>query len=269
MVKRSQEGFTLIELLVVIAIIALLMGILLPALNKVRDQAKRVKCQAQQKQFGLAATMYANDNSGSLPFYMPVFDGRGGTTDANQMWYGKLGVYMSLKGSTSKGGQQTYAQISNVRRCPSGKRTTDASYARFDNWMGWIGVNYGAWNRADFAAEAPFVYGCDKDPNKPSDPVKVTNMKKAGDWLMFLDVFQDLVYTPALPEWRFDKDEDGDGKLDTKVWTLFSYNGANAKVHGGGCNVTLCDGHVEWVAFKDFWEYEPGGRMVHSYWYKD
>ena len=63
---RRQKGFTLIELLVVIAIIAILMAILLPALNRVREQGKRAVCLSNLKQLSLAWIMYADENDGKL-----------------------------------------------------------------------------------------------------------------------------------------------------------------------------------------------------------
>jgi prepilin-type N-terminal cleavage/methylation domain-containing protein len=62
----ERRGFTLIELLVVIAIIALLMSILMPALAKVREQARTVGCMGNLRQWGMVCTMYAEANSGKL-----------------------------------------------------------------------------------------------------------------------------------------------------------------------------------------------------------
>lgn len=63
---RTSEGFTLIELLVVIAIIAVLMAILMPALQLVREQASGSACQGNQGNLALAWVMYADDNDGKL-----------------------------------------------------------------------------------------------------------------------------------------------------------------------------------------------------------
>jgi prepilin-type N-terminal cleavage/methylation domain-containing protein len=70
----EQRGFTLVELLVVIAIIALLMSILLPALARVRDQAKDVMCQSNLKQWGIVFSIYAGDSEGKL-MDMNVYNG--------------------------------------------------------------------------------------------------------------------------------------------------------------------------------------------------
>lgn len=106
-----DEGFTLIELLVVISIIALLIGILLPALGAARDAARGVKCLANMKQMGFVSLAYADENKGLLP-HGYLFDASGSDVSG---WDTLLTGWMSAQGMAFSDG----VNRSEIFQCPA------------------------------------------------------------------------------------------------------------------------------------------------------
>ena len=100
---KDSKGFTLIELLVVIAIIALLMSILMPALNKVKAQAKGTVCKSNMRQIGIAANLYLEDWEQFIP--------RG--TGSVDPWFQVFMPYLSQRPINND-----YRNV-KIYRCPS------------------------------------------------------------------------------------------------------------------------------------------------------
>ena len=126
---RRLKAFTLIELLVVIAIVAILMAILMPALNRVREQGKRASCLSNVKSMTLGWVMYSDDNDEKI---VP------GRTDRNS-W-----VYWPGRGTTEEqrldgirsGLLYPYCPDVKLYKCPTGVRGEVVTYAAVDSMNG-------------------------------------------------------------------------------------------------------------------------------------
>jgi prepilin-type N-terminal cleavage/methylation domain-containing protein/prepilin-type processing-associated H-X9-DG protein len=147
--NRKRHAFTLIELLVVVAIIAILMAILMPALNRAREQGKRTVCHGNLKTLTLAWIMYADENDGRIVNGAGGINRNAGNLSENP-WVGEgwganwNNQNVETTGKTEEEKKQAirdgamWPVVNNygVYKCPTGRRNEFVTYAFVDAMNG-------------------------------------------------------------------------------------------------------------------------------------
>jgi prepilin-type N-terminal cleavage/methylation domain-containing protein/prepilin-type processing-associated H-X9-DG protein len=221
---RTRKAFTLIELLVVIAIIALLMGILMPALMRAKEHGKRTVCANNVRILGMANTIYADECDG---WYVPIIHRVGTevrTWPANQL-FRKLVGYKDREGPSDSDWHAPKEFL-----CPddviSLKRIEDEQY---DNWLSY-GYNLTDWYYTDWYA---YEYAGHKN---------TTIQNPAGE----------LIFTESNDWWAWWKGANYvDGWDVLHHDTIMPYkrvgcDGPTLYRHSEGVNLAFYDGHMEY-----------------------
>ncbi len=249
--RNRLSAFTLVELLVVIGIIALLISVLLPALNKARIASNRTACLSNLRQIGIAIHSYANANQGWLvprtyrnddPAFGLVF---------STNWNGLLSTHLGLS---------TLSRI--FTGCPSFESTTSnkLSYGMMKN-LG-PNVNNGAnyWRRYDTGV----IYAPNGDEGYM---LKLTRFRPATEKILVGDCATYFYTGGPKPTDNCDMTSrrmDAPGgaglhaALNAAEWCRPSFaDAADPQRHGGSANYLFADGHAESLSPQNAWKLFP------------
>jgi len=199
--KRSVRGFTLIELLVVIAIIALLLAILMPALQRVKEQAKQTRCLANLKQIGLAMQAYAGD----YDYLIPRAELRGNVAkyDREMRWPVLFMPYLgSMIDDIDDLVEYYEVEIYDCPSYPEKEQTVDYCINAFD-LKGSNTECFGFTKIDDFPRHATTIYLADYEYDPDSNQVQIIRKEDPPDVMtlkmQWLDVWNQN-HLPAAPD---------------------------------------------------------------------
>ena len=231
---RAHAGFTLIELLVVIAIIALLLAILMPALQRVKKQASAAACAANLHEWSLVFTMYTDDNNGLL---MAGYSG-----GINGTWIGAL---------------RPYYKEPKIRVCPTatkpmseGARGPFAAWGVFGTGLagddpGWSGPkqdgDYGSYGMNELAYNTP------QSESRAAQCWRTVNVQGASEIPLLFDSIWFDVYpsdTDPPPQYSGDVVKTG-GAGEMKRVCI--------NRHNGSVNCLFMDWSTRRVGLKELW----------------
>lgn len=229
-------GFTLIELLVVIAIIALLMGILMPALQRVRKQARTVYCLNSLRQIGLAMHGYALDNEDFIPRAM----------DHRVKW---ILVFIPYLGNEYKQ-MEDYREV-KVFQCPSFPRNGVGRYGHLnkDQTVDYV-VN--AWDMQDPGLSSG------NQGNQKNEPTKLSSVKspaqriymaenEAGNWRAVVRNRHELHVESGLNRLDVWSRTHMPASDQTNKGSNLTRRVAQNRHRGNGCNNLFFDGRADWL----------------------